>query len=46
MNQSRQLRGPEGDVGLFATIAEHEKAIRSDPVQAGSALLKTVLEAL
>ena len=32
--------------GLFAMIAEHEKAIRSDPVQAGSALLKKVFGAL
>jgi hypothetical protein len=32
--------------GLFAMIAEHEKAIRSDPMQAGSSLLKKVFGAL
>jgi hypothetical protein len=32
--------------GLFAMIAEHEKAIRSDPLQAGSALLKKVFGAM
>ena len=32
--------------GLFAMIAEQEKSIRSDPLQAGSALLKKVFGSL